>query len=224
MSSTLSSNLSVLDSPAPATPCGTCHAGCCRAHVVPLTGGDIFRIVTQLKVPFRRFVRRWADPLCAISRGVAPHFFFNDDRRTPYVIGLVQTESEAFPGTRKCGFLDETEAGHAAPRGTGRCSIYEHRPLACRIFPSNVGEAGDLGVLAVQQPPAEPSHAVYELCPHPWSISDHDPIAALQSLRDCADEMELFHAIAHRWNDEPGPWPLFPDYLELIFTALAGET
>ncbi len=221
MSSTLSISLSVLDSSAPSTPCVGCHAGCCRAQVVPLTGGDIFRIVTQLKVPFWKFVSRWADASCAISRGVAPHFFFNDDRRTPYVIGLLQTESRVFPGTRKCGFLGETTSTNAAPQGTGRCLIYEHRPLACRIFPSSVDEAGDMRALAVQRSPPELRHAVYDLCPHPWSISDIDPAAALQDLRDCADEMERFHAIAHRWNDQPGPWPMFPDFLELIYTALA---
>jgi len=221
MSLTSSFSLPVVESPASSTPCASCHAGCCRAYPVSLTGRDIFRIVTEFKLPFRRFVCRWADPSCAISRGVAPHFFFDDDRQTPYVIGLVQTESQVFPGTRKCGFLEETDPSGKLVRGTGRCSIYDHRPLACRIFPSRIDEAGELGVYAVRESSAEFPHKVYELCPQPWSIFDIDPVAALQELRECADEMELFHAIAHRWNDQPGPWPFFPDFLELIYTALA---
>lgn len=221
MSMTSSFSLPVVESAAKSTPCTNCHAGCCRAYPVSLTGRDIFRIVTELKLPFRRFVCRWSDPACAISRGVAPHFFFDDDHQTPYVIGLVQTESRVFPGTRKCGFLDETDPNGKFPRGTGRCSIYEHRPVACRVFPSRIDDTGALGFQAAPEPVSEREHEAYRLCPRSWSVSDLDTVAALQSLRESAGEMELFHAIAHRWNDEPGPWPFFPDFLELIYTALA---
>jgi Fe-S-cluster containining protein len=221
MSLTSSASLPVVEVPGATTPCGGCHAGCCRAYALPLTGRDIFRIVTELKVPFWKFVCRWVDPSCAISRGVAPHFFFDDDRRTPYVIGLLQTESRPFPGTHKCVFLEETDPVGKLERGSGRCSIYEHRPGACRIFPARVDEAGALEVYAVRDRAAELAHAVYELCPRPWSVSDLDPVVALEDLRECTDEMELFHAIALRWNDQPGPWPFFPDFLELIYRALA---
>jgi len=221
MSLTSPCALPVVEAPGASTPCTSCHAGCCRAYAVPLTGRDIFRIVTELKVPFWKFVCRWADASCAISRGVAPHFFFDDDCRTPYVIGLLQTESRIFPGTRKCGFLEETDPSGKSARGTGQCSIYEHRPTACRIFPSRIDEAGALGVYTAREPVGEFQHAAYELCPRSWSVFDIDPVAALHDLRQCADEMELFHAIAQRWNDEPGPWPFFPDFLELIYTALA---
>jgi Fe-S-cluster containining protein len=177
--------------------------------------------VNELKVPFWKFVCRWADPSCAISRGVAPHFFFDDDRQTPYVIGLRQTESRLFRGTRKCVFLEETDPAGRLERGTGRCSVYEHRPSACRIFPARVDEAGALDALAVRECSDDIEHEVYELCPRRWSVSDLDPVAAVEDLRACASEMELFHAIAQRWNDQPGPWPFFPDFLELIYTALA---
>ena len=43
----------------------------------------------------------------------------------------------------------------------------------------------------------------------------------LHDLRACRTEMELLHAIAHCWNTQPGPWPFFPDFLELVYTALA---
>jgi Fe-S-cluster containining protein len=221
MSSTLSFDLPVVESPGASTPCATCHAGCCRAYPVPLTGRDIFRIVTELKLPFWKFVCRRADPACEISRGIAPHFFFDDDRATPYVITLLQTESRVFPGTRKCDFLDETAPSDIASRGIGRCSIYENRPVACRVFPSRIEEAGELGVHAVPEPSAAGRHDVYSLCPSPWSVSDLAPAAALQNLRECSGEMELFHELANRWNDDPGPWPLVPDFLELIYTALA---
>ncbi len=221
MSMTSTFSLPVIESPAASSPCAGCHAGCCRAYAVPLTGRDIFRIVTELKIPFWRFVCRWADPSGAIARDIAPHFRFDDDPRTPYVICLLQTESQLFPGTRKCCFLTESGPSGEAARGAGRCSIYGHRPVACRIFPSRLDELGELAVHEVPEPSGEMQHAAYELCRRPWRVSDLDRDFALQNLRDCAAEMELFHTIANRWNDSPGPWPLFPDFLELIYTALA---
>jgi Fe-S-cluster containining protein len=221
MGSLSSFSLPVVESSAASSPCAGCHAGCCRAYAVPLTGRDIFRIVTEKKVPFWKFVCRWADPSGRIAQDIAPHFCFDDDRQTPYVIALLQTESRNFPGTRKCVFLNETEPAGGAPRGTGRCAIYENRPVACRVFPARLDEAGDLAVHAVPEPSGEPGHAAYQLCPRPWSVADLDADEALKNLHECAREMDLFHAVARRWNDGPGPWPLFPDYLELIYTALA---
>ncbi len=219
MSSILSYVLPLLQTP-PATPCDGCHAGCCRAYVAPLTGRDIFRIVTELKIPFWRFVSRWADQSCEISQGVAPHFFFDDDRQTPYVIGLLQNESQLFPGTRKCVFLEESPCGEPVQGGTGRCSIYEQRPVDCRVFPARLNAAGQLAVQVVTKPALESRHDTYRLCPRSWNIANLDRVSALQNLQKSSDEMELFQTIANRWNEDPGPWPLFPDFLELIYTAL----
>jgi Fe-S-cluster containining protein len=177
--------------------------------------------VTELKIPFWKFVCRWADLSGAISRGIAPHFRFDDDPQTPYVICLLQNESRLYPGTRKCGFLTESGPNAGAPGGGGRCSIYEQRPVACRVFPARLDELGELAVHEVPETAGEFPHEAYALCPRPWSVSDLDRETALQNLRECAAEMELFHAVANRWNDSPGPWPLFPDFLELIYTALA---
>jgi Fe-S-cluster containining protein len=221
MSMTSTFPLPVIESPVTSSPCTSCHAGCCRAYAVPLTGRDIFRIVTELKIPFWKFVCRRSDPSGAISRGIAPYFRFDDDPRTPYVICLLQNESRLFPGTRKCGFLTESGPSAKAPRGIGRCTIYAHRPVACRVFPSGLDELGELAVHEVPEPSGEFQHEAYELCPRPWSVADLDRDAALQTLRECAAEMELFHAVANRWNDSPGPWPLFPDFLELIYTAFS---
>jgi len=221
MSLTSSGTLPVLGVPGAPTPCTGCHAGCCRATAVLLTGRDIFRVVTDLKIPFWKFVCRWADPASTISRGVTPQFFFDDDRLTPYVIGLLQTESRAFPGTRKCVFLEEPAPSDNSPRATGRCSIYDDRPVGCRIFPATFDEAREFGVNAVPESVGERQHEEYRLCPRPWSVSDVDPEGALRNLRECQSELELLSAIARRWNDEPGPWPFFPDFLDLVYTALS---
>jgi Fe-S-cluster containining protein len=221
MHSTTAFCLPVIEAPASSSPCEGCHAGCCRAYAVPLTGRDIFRIVTELKLPFWNFVCRWADPLGAIARDIAPHFYFDDNPQTPYVICLLQNESRLFPGTRKCRFLDESSAAEASHGVMGRCSIYEHRPVACRVFPARLDELGELAVHEVPESPGELQHAAYELCPRPWSVSDLDSQAARQNLRECAEEMELFHSIGSRWNENPGSWRLFPQFLDLVYRALA---
>lgn len=221
MSATLSCSLRVIDAceaPISNSPCAGCHAGCCRAYAVPLTGRDIFRITAELRLPFWRFVCRWADPAGAIARGIAPHFRFDDDPTTPYVIALLQNESRAFPGTRKCVFLDEAATADGAPRG--HCSIYKQRPIACRVFPARLDEQGNLAVHSELEPSGEQEQTAYSLCPKSWSTLDLDPRESLTNLRTCASEMELFRQIAARWNDEPGPWPLFPQFLELIYGAL----
>ena len=220
MGSLSSLSLPILEAPS-SSPCSGCHAGCCRAYAVPLTGRDIFRIVTQKQVPFWRFVCRWADPSGRISRDIAPHFFFADDRQTPYVIALLQTESRVFPGTRRCVFLNESGPAGNAGGTTGRCAIYDNRPVACRVFPARLDEVGALAVHAVPEPTGESAHPAYKLCSRPWSVEDLNRDEALKSLKECGREMELFHAVARRWNDDPGPWPLFPDYLEMIYAALA---
>ena len=173
MSVTSSASLPVIETPDTLSPCTGCHAGCCRGAALPLTGRNIFRIVTELKVPFWKFVCRWADPSCAPARGIAPHFFFDDDCRTPYVIGLRQTESRVFPGTQKCVFLEESAPDECAPP-TGRCSIYEHRPTGCRVYPSRLDEAGTWGTRDVPGPAGERVHEAYRLCQRPWSVFDFD--------------------------------------------------
>lgn len=221
MTSTLRCDLPVLKTSGSSTPCDGCHAGCCRAYAVPLTGHDIFRITTERKIPFWKYVCRWADPAGQISHGIAPHFFFDDDRAIPYVIGLLQDESRVFPGTRKCVFLDEMAAADGLPRPRARCSIYEDRPVACRVFPARLDEAGNLAVHEKLERSGEREHEAYTLCPRTWSVADLDPREATTSLAECAAEMELFRRVAARWNDEPGPWPLFPEFLRFVYQALS---
>ena len=44
----------------------------------------------------------------SIARGIVPHFYFDDVPGTPFVIGILHSDSEQFPGTRKCCFLTES--------------------------------------------------------------------------------------------------------------------
>ena len=220
MNSTTPVCLPVIEAPS-ASPCDGCHGGCCRAYAVPLTGRDIYKIVAELEIPFWDFVCRWADPAGDIAQNISPHFYFDDNPQTPYVICLLQNESRLFPGTRKCRFLNESAAADASHGVQGRCAIYEQRPVACRVFPARFDGLGELAVHEVPAAPAASEQAAYELCPRPWSVADLDSRTARRNLRECAGEMELFHSIASRWNENPGSWRLFPQFLDFVYRALA---
>jgi Fe-S-cluster containining protein len=210
--------LSIIDGSSGTIPCTGCHAGCCRAFAVPLTGADIVRIMRDQKRAFREFVCRWADAEGAISRNIAPQFLFDDDPETPFVIGLLQNESGTYPGTRKCHFLTE-RSPDAEQQSASICSIYESRPAACRVFPFRFDAAGEIAV----QPglnEADDHRLPTKLCPTEWIISDRQQFQARIDLDDCLQQMELFRLIAHRWNAVPGPWLLFPDFLIDLYSRL----
>ena len=201
------------------SPCDQCHAGCCRSFAVPVTGADIFRIQANTHLGFWDFVCRWADPDGSIALQHAPQFRFSDEPDTPFVIGLLTDDSQTVPGTGKCRFLAETKATPDKPFGTASCSIHTSRPGACRAFPAKMTPEGDLAILYDIPASGRPgSHPVYSLCPRPWTPADIDPITQVQDLVVATYEMKFFHHLAGIWNDQPGPWELFPDFLEIVYS------
>jgi Fe-S-cluster containining protein len=186
---------------------------------VPLTGFDVIRIIEERGHSFADFVCRWADPDGLISRQIAPQFRFEDDPETPFVIGILQNESIAYPGTRKCRFLVETPDASRAGASRSICSIYESRPGACRVFPFRFEPSGSVGI----QPGVTKSNGALpptSLCPSEWIVSDEQRQQAELDLTNCLQQMSLFRLIAERWNAEPGPWPLFPAFLVDIYSRL----
>ena len=198
--------------------CSTCHAGCCRTYVVPLTGADIMQIASHTKLSFWDFVVRWADPQGKIALKYAPHFRFRDDPQMPYVIALMQEESAQFPGTARCRFLVEGSQSSEHPLGISHCGIYAARPSACRVFPTKFDRGGELAVLC--EVPAQGkagNHPAYRLCPRPWSPADLDPIRQVQDLVVAEYEMRFFFKLAAAWNERPGDWRAFPDFVESVY-------
>ena len=199
--------------------CEGCSAGCCRAFAVPITGADILRIMSVQALSFWDFVCRWADPKGIIARNHAPQFRFSDEPDMPYVICLSHSESELFPHATKCQFLEECPPSREAPRGEGRCGIYDTRPGACRAFPVRLAPQQGLAIL--YEVPANGragNDPAYQLCPRPWSTSDVDPITHLQDLVVARYEMEVFHLLAQAWNRTPGAWKDFPAFLEQVYS------
>jgi Fe-S-cluster containining protein len=201
------------------SPCQNCHAGCCRSFAVPITGADIFRIASQTGRGFWDFVCRWADPDGVIARNHAPQFRFADEPETPFVICLLTDESRLAPGTTKCRFLAESPADADAPLGRGNCSIHGARPATCRAFPTKLSPEGDFAVLYQIGESGRQGSPMYSLCPRPWTPADLDPISHVQDLVVATYEMRYFHRLAAIWNEQPGDWNLFPDFLELVYSS-----
>lgn len=200
------------------SPCESCHAGCCRSFAIPVTGADVLRIERGLNLSFAEFVCRWADPDGIIAQNYAPHLFFEDEPETPFVLALMHHESVYFPDTTKCEFLVEGQPDAEHPNGQARCGIYENRPAACRVFPVRFNETGELAVINdVPARSRDADESVYDLCPRPWEPADLDPLLPIQNLVVARHEMQFFHGIAARWNQELRPWELFPVFLQMIY-------
>ena len=163
---------------------------------------DTVRIARDQQLDFWDFVVRWADETGSISRGQVPHFYFDDEPQTPFVIGLMHTASEVYPGTTHCRLLQESirEDGSII----GHCGIYESRPLACRIFPAVILPTGDIGVVEIPESCATTPEA-HRLCPVPWSVEDLATDEARSQIDECRGELELMSVLAERWNRDPGP-------------------
>lgn len=217
---TLQFELDVIPDSQKTSPCDGCHAGCCRAHAVPLTLSDIVRIAADRQLDFWNFVVRWADETGSIARGQVPHFHFDDEPQTPFVIGLMHTASDVYPGTTRCRFLQESVRDDGSV--TGSCGIYESRPLACRIFPAVQLPTGEIGVVDIPESPTA-VHEAFRLCPESWSVGDLSTDDARAQIEECRGEMELMSVLAERWNSNPGPWTLFPQFLTAVLEA-AGST
>ncbi len=200
------------------SPCENCHAGCCRSFVVPLTGADILRIERGLNLSFWDFACRWADPEGQIAQHYAPHFHFEDEPGTPFVISLMHNNSAVFPETTRCRFLMEGEPDQEHPLGQSRCGIYQHRPAACRVFPTKLNATEELALIHdIPERTREGEGQVYDLCSRQWEPSDLDPVQPLHDLIVAKYEMRFFHQLAEMWNREPRPWEVFPDFVRMVY-------
>ncbi len=215
--STSDASLTILQPEANDSPCTGCHSGCCRAFIVPLTGYDMIRIMTNLELPFWEFVCRYADESGEIAKGIAPHFHFDDDPETPFTIGLLQDASTHFPETQKCQFLKEHEKNDEHPLGVANCSIYEDRPMACRLFPARLDEQNEIGIVNIPKFGRAGSNPAYQLCPRDWTTEDIDAEVARRDIGNTATEMQQMHLLAERWNASPRSWLLFPDVIQMVF-------
>jgi Fe-S-cluster containining protein len=199
--------------------CESCHAGCCRAYAVPITGADVIRLARATGLTFWDFACRWEDRDGIISGDYAPQLYFADEPLTPFALCLLHEPSRHAPATTKWRFLQETPASPEQPLGGGRCGVYADRPSACRVFPLKLAVDSPLTILADVPPHGRPDdgHELYRLCPRPWQPSDVDPLTAPADLAVARSEMAFFKQVAVLWNERLGSWLKFPEFLRLVY-------
>lgn len=203
------------------SPCAGCHAGCCRSFAVPVTGADLLRIEAELGLDFAQVGCRWEDQDGLISNGVVPQFHFADEPETPFVICLRQEASQLFRRTTKCLFLQETPPDGQHPLGQAACSIYDSRPLVCRVYPTRLSSSGMLAevhAVPAHGRPQDP-HPIYNLCPRQWTTDDLDALQAVQNLVLAQFEHEFFAQVAAVWNKVVEDFALFPEFLREVYRA-----
>lgn len=198
--------------------CQGCHSGCCRSFAIPITGADMITLERDTGLSFWDFGCRWADPEGSIAANYAPHFFFQDEPQTPFVICLKHEVSENFPQTSRCLFLKETPPDEEHPLGQGKCSVYGSRPAACRVFPTKLDTENLLPIIhPIPEYGRDSKLPQYRLCPRQWTPADVDPIDAMRDLVVARYEAQFYAQIARLWNQKVGPWNLFPDFLRNVY-------
>lgn len=198
--------------------CQGCHAGCCRSFAVPITGADMLRLEQETGQNFWDFACRWADESGAIAGNYAPHFHFADEPATPFVICLQHVPSAHHPGTARCHFLQESAPDETRAVGAAHCGAYSGRPAACRVFPTKFDVNNQLPILhAVPEYGREERRPEFRLCPRQWTPQDVDPLQAARELVVARYEVQFFHQLAALWNQQPGPWEIFPEFLREVY-------
>ncbi|QDT94738.1 hypothetical protein V144x_01690 [Gimesia aquarii] len=104
------------------------------------------------------------------------------------------------------------------PKGLGRCSIYGDRPHTCRSFPAKLNDSNELAILYEIPSNGRDGEPAYDLCPRQWSASDLEPNDTIQSLVIAQYEMTFFKKIAAIWNQDPGEWNNFPEFIDIIYS------
>lgn len=161
-----------------ATPCDDCAAGCCREVHVVLSPREAVAMARALRVELLAIVEL---RLRERAEG-AFRFRTSGDPADPRRWRVELRKVASADGGRRCAFLLEL--------GTqGRCGIYAHRPVECRLYPTVLdGEAVGLR-----------RHLPY--CPpRSWSLGLIDvPLHALLHRRE-VDQRQADRAVEEEWN------------------------
>jgi Fe-S-cluster containining protein len=211
-------------------PCRSCHAGCCRSFVVPLTGHDLLRIRETTGRGLWDFACRWEDDGSTIPEEFAPRLSFPDAPDRLFVVGLKHARSELFPDSDCCEFLRESRveptAGAAATEASGcaaHCAIHQARPGVCRLFPLKLDISGGYQQRELPAHGRETSDPAYRLCPRDWTPDElrsaHPP--ALQD--EVRGDLLVWREVASLWNETGLSAEHLSDFLDAIYSGLARD-
>ncbi len=157
------------------SPCAVCTRGCCRRHLVTVSGYDVWQIATNLRLAPEQF-------LVAVAQEEPDGRGFLLDRSgQTYDIALDKARTSA--KDQPCVFWI------GLPGGIGRCGIYPFRPQVCQTYPATLGDVR-----------VERREDV--LCPRPaWRDGTlRQPVWA-QRLHAMSVEHDIYRLVAARWND-----------------------
>lgn len=176
--------------------CFSCHKGvscwneCCHDTDITLTPFDILRLARHFDARPADVVRLFAAP--------AVH-----EKSSLPVAKLRMLEPPAGETRKPCVFLDEAEG----------CTVYEHRPAACRYYP--------LGLAAVKMKGHEEPEDFYFLVREPHCQGHKEPkeqtVAAFRAEQGVEPYDEANRGWIHilmklaSWKSLGGPWGKEPD-------------
>lgn len=166
------------------TGCGNC----CKGTMVMLTDADVRRLVEGTGRPFEDFAR----------------FVHQDDivldKRSPWWIRLQRARYVMALRWRRgaCVFLDPEN----------RCTVYDHRPVACREHPFNITLSVTGGLYSLSRSNIVP-------CPHEWDgdIKRRDLIALSNWTNR---ESEAYTERVKAWNRRREGRRTMAEYLRFL--------
>jgi len=210
------------------TICAECHAGCCRRFNINLTGVDILRISKTLDMDYKSFTQ--FNPVkpenVEKEQKKTALFLFKDfdEGKIYYRICMKLANSLLFPDSFKCMFLHEwngeTLGLDNVPNVISRCGIYDIRPSACAVFPSELKKNNLIGITSNPNFFFEPSeNPGYKLCPKNVNEDDFADCSGnlIKTLVLQRYEMDYFRSIAVIWNEDPKPVDYFYAFLESAY-------
>lgn len=151
------------------TECGNC----CREPLVILTDADIWRIMAHTGQLARDIVTFYSSDQIEWPKS-KPDWIQLD--RGPRIMGLKQTR-------KGCIYLDHK---------TDRCTIYDQRPVTCRMFPFNVeiNEKGNLSGLTIS-----------DSVDCPYELDGHYTKLGIRKLSEWEDDQdEPYFALVRAFN------------------------
>jgi Fe-S-cluster containining protein len=128
------------------SPCYFCHGGCCRNYVLTIQIWDAYKIVKNTNYHFDDFVLYMNHELANVPMESREYLLqFNEDPFVYFSMNLKREQSKLIDGP-KCVFLKEElreekdfpehiPSSHLGRKVKSYCSIYEHRPMMCSIYP-----------------------------------------------------------------------------------------
>lgn len=128
-------------------PCIGCHARCCQHYAIYVTSGEVHRMARRLDLPAASLVQLETEVLSP----------------TVPVVRLAEGQGQ---------LVLRSTGGACCFLADGLCTVHEHVPMICRLYPFTVGGRDD----ALR-------HRGDVMCPQPFVLDDDDRADLLRHAR-----------------------------------------